>query len=82
MLDDQEFYTVIEFAEKSRIHPNTARKMIITGRIQAFRVGVGARGSYRIPKAEMTRICELDMMKLIEGIIEEKINKINFNPVK
>lgn len=73
MPEEKEFYTVMEFADRSRIHPNTARKMIATGRIQAFRVGVGKRGSYRIPKDEMARICELDMMKLIDGIIEDKI---------
>ena len=73
MNDEKEFYTIMEFADKLRIHPNTVRNAIKKGRIQAFRIGVGSRSDYRIAATEINRICEMDMMKLIEKMIEDKI---------
>jgi len=72
MKETKEFLTVMEFAEIVRIHPNTVRKGIANGRIQAFRTGIGSRSDFRIPSSEINRICEIDMMKLIEKIVEEK----------
>lgn len=71
----QEFFTVTEFANKLRIHENTVRKAIKNGRIQAFKVGDGSRSSYRIPNTEVQRLCELDMSKLIQKIVDEKMGE-------
>lgn len=73
MNEVKNFFTVYEFAEKIRVHPNTIRRAIQKGRIQAFRVGIGSRSSYRIPNTEVERLCELDMSKLIEKIVEQKL---------
>lgn len=76
---DKEFFTIMEFADKLRIHPNTVRKAIKDGRIQAFRTGLGARSEYRIPITEVTRISELDMSKIIENLIEKALEKRDAN---
>lgn len=73
MEQESEFLTIMEFANKLRVHPNTVRNCIRTGRIQSTRTGIGKRAQYRIPKTELGRLCEFDMTKLIEKIIEEKI---------
>lgn len=72
---EQDFWTVNEFANKLRLHPNTIRRAIKEGRIQAFRSSNGEKSSYRIPSTEVKRLCELDMTKLIEEIVEFKINE-------
>ncbi len=77
MKDEKEFFTVKEFSEKIRLHENTIRRAIKSGRIQAFRSSDGERSSFRIPNTEVQRLCELDMSKLIEKIVHEKLEKIN-----
>jgi excisionase family DNA binding protein len=77
MKEAKEFLTVMEFADKLRIHPNTVRKGITAGRIQAFRTSSGSRSGLRIPSTEVNRICEMDMMKLIEKIVDDKIEARN-----
>lgn len=73
MTEQKNFYTVDEFAEKIRVHPATVRRNIKQGRIQAFRTSEGIRSSYRIPNTEVERLCELDMSKLIDRIVERKL---------
>jgi excisionase family DNA binding protein len=72
---DKEFYTVLEFADKLRIHAATVRNAIKKGRIQAFRVGLGSRSDFRIPATEINRICEMDMSKIIKNIIQDEVEK-------
>lgn len=74
-MEDKNFYTVYEFADKIRVHPNTIRRAIQKGRIQAFRTGSGIKSSYRIPQTEAERLCELDMSKLIEHIVDRKLEE-------
>ncbi|HEY5236090.1 MAG TPA: excisionase family DNA-binding protein [Rhabdochlamydiaceae bacterium] len=75
MLEKKEFYTVMEFAEKLRVHPNTIRKGLKSGRIQAVRTGSGKGAYYRIPDTEVQRLCEMDMTKLIENIVDRKFEE-------
>ena len=75
MEDAEEFYTVIEFAEKIRVHPNTVRRAIRQGRIQAFKTSEGIKSEYRIPNTEVKRLCELDMTKLIKDIVTMELEK-------
>ena len=72
---EREFYTIQEFADKLRIHHNTVRKMIASGRIQAFRSGNRGKSTYRIPSTEVPRLCELDMSSLIDRIVDERLEK-------
>ena len=82
MTEQKNFFTVREFSEKIRVHPNTIRKAIKEGRIQACRTGSGLKSSYRIPNTEVERLCELDMSKIIEKIIEDKLGKNQWNGSK
>lgn len=75
MNNEREFLTVQELSDKVRVHPNTIRRAIKDGRIQAFRVGIGSKSSYRIPNTEVQRLCELDMTKLIQKIMDEKLEE-------
>ncbi len=75
MTEPKEFFTIMEMADKLRIHPNTVRKAIKEGRIQAFRTGAGLRSEYRIPVTEINRISEMDMSKLIEQMIDRKLEE-------
>lgn len=70
MEDVKEFYTINEFAKKLRVCPNTIRKGIKRGRIQYTRTSDGPRAAYRIPAIELHRICEKDMMRMIEDAAE------------
>ena len=80
MTEPKEFFTIMEMADKLRIHPNTVRKAIKEGRIQAFRTGSGMRSEYRIPITEINRISEMDMSKLIEQMIDRKLEERNARP--
>lgn len=70
------FYTVREFSNLVKVHPNTVLKGIKEGRIQAFKIGKGSRSDYRILGTEIKRLCELDMTKLIKEIVQTEIAKI------
>jgi len=61
-INEKPFYSVAEFAEKLRVHPNTVRNAIHSGRISAFRVGSGKRSMYRIPGSEIERMMAFDLM--------------------
>lgn len=75
MEDSQDFYTVQEFADKLRIHHNTVRSGIKKGKFQAMRIGNGPRSVFRIPKSEINRVCEFDIIKNIEEIVQRKIEE-------
>lgn len=75
MIPEHEFLTVKEFAQILRVHVQTVRKGIKYGRIQATKSGTGMRASYRIPKAEVNRLCELDTLHLIQNLVKEEVAK-------
>lgn len=58
------FFSIKEFANLLRIHPNTVRNSIKSGKIQAFKVGFGKRSVYRIPASEINRMALYDINKL------------------
>lgn len=72
MESEKEFLTVKEFADLLNIHPNTVRRSIKSGRISAFKIGSGKRSDYRIPRAEINRMCVVDLEKIIEKVIESR----------
>jgi len=69
---DKDFYTIAEFAKKLRLHPNTIRNAIRSGRLSAFRAGSGIKSSYRISHSEIGRIQLIDLEKIIQKIVDEK----------
>lgn len=73
MLDDKDFLSIKEFACKMRLHPNTVRRSIKKGKLNALRVGVGKTAIYRIPASEMNRLALVNMEEVIEKLIEKKM---------
>ena len=59
--EDLSFYSIKEFAEKLRVHPNTIRNGIKDGRIVAFKIGKGKRSMFRIAHSEIERMILLDL---------------------
>ena len=70
----KEFYTVQEFAQKFSIHPETIRKSIKNGRIQAIRVGIGKRTPFRIPHDEVQRLSLMSFDQVVRKFQEKGEN--------
>ena len=64
-----EYLSIKEFAVLVKVHHNTVRRAIKTGRLQAFKIG---NKCYRIPKSEIGRIALFDLKDMVEKIIEHK----------
>lgn len=69
----KQHYTVKEVAQILRHDPQTIRKMIKTGRINAFKIGCGTRRTpYLISEDELERLSvigyEENMKQLKEGL--------------
>ena len=69
------FYSVCEFAKKLNVHPNTIRRSIKSGKIHAIRIGKGDRASYRIYPEELDRLSLVDMEKIVDKIVEQKLKE-------
>lgn len=71
-----DFVSIKEFAAILGVHPDTIRRSIRRGRINAIRIGGGKRSVYRIPKSEMNRMAICDLEKIIEAMVEKRIQNI------
>lgn len=67
-----DFLSIKEFAYLLKVHPNTIRRAVKSGRINAFRIGAGIKSSYRIARAEINRIAIFDLEEMIEKIVEKR----------
>lgn len=68
---DESFLSIKEFATILKVHSNTIRRAIKSGRINAFKVGSGEKATYRIARSEINRIAILDLEKMIQTMIEK-----------
>jgi len=73
-MDD--FYTVEQFARKLKLHPNSVRRKIGEGKIQAINLGLGRYKIWRIPKDEIERLGVFDLENLINKVVDERTRKI------
>jgi len=72
MTEEQNFYSVPEFAKKLGVHPQTVRKAVKNGRINGFRVGDG-QSRFRIPASEIQRLGMFDLKEVIKKIKAEDL---------
>lgn len=76
MKTEHEFYSIDEFAKLLRVHPNTIRKAIRDGRINAFRISSAKRKpAFRISRSEISRIAEEDYETMLDKIIEKRMKE-------
>ena len=68
-----DFLSIKEFAFLLKVHPNTIRRAVKSGRINAFKVGYGLKATYRIARAEINRIALFDLEDMIQRIIEKRM---------
>lgn len=71
----EEYLSIIEFAKKLHVHPNTIRRLIKKGRVQAVKLCTGKKCTYRIAESEVGRIAMFDLEDMIEKIIENREKK-------
>lgn len=74
-MEQCDFYSIKEFAAKVGAHPNTIRRSILKGKIQAIRFGPSKKSPFRIPHSEIGRIALFDMEEMISKIIEKREQK-------
>lgn len=66
------FYTINEFAERLKVHPNTIRRQIKKEKIITINIGTGKKKLYRIPSSEVQRLVLCDLKKLFKMMNEQK----------
>lgn len=76
-----EFLSIKEFASLIKVHPNTVRRSIKKGKLNAFRVGEGCKAIYRIPLTEINRLAIMNMETVMNSLIDQKMNAIAMNKV-
>lgn len=75
----EEFLSVQEFSKIVKIHPNTVRRSIKNGRLSAFRIGSGKRSDYRIARSEIGRISMIDLEKIVNKMVQERLSSLNID---
>lgn len=73
MTQDKDFYSVKEFADKLGVSYWTILRAIKNGRINAIQPG----SSYRIPHSEFNRMGTVSLAKIVEAMVEKRMNKVD-----
>lgn len=66
MDNDENCFTIFQFAVKMSVHPNTIRRGIKSGKIQAINMGSGVKKIYRIPSSEIGRMALFDLNEIFD----------------
>jgi excisionase family DNA binding protein len=72
---EKDFLSINEFAKLISVHPQSVRTMIRKGRLSAFQVGGGLTSSYRIARTEVERLGLIDLQKIVNKMVEEKLKE-------
>lgn len=66
--EDQAYYSILEFADILKVHPNTIRNSIKNGHIAAFKINKGKKSMYRIASSELQRLAIINLNDVIDEI--------------
>lgn len=69
----EEYLSIKEFAAMMHMHYNTIMRAVKNGRIQSIRISCSKKAAHRIPRSEANRLGILELDKLIEKKVEERI---------
>ncbi len=72
----KEYLSIQEFAELLDLHPNTIRRSIKAGKINAVQIGPGKLSEYRIARSEINRLSFLDLQDIVDKMVEDKLNQM------
>lgn len=72
-MDDIEFVSIKEFAARIGMHPNSVRKAIKAGKLNAIRIGEGKQAAYRIPLTQLHILAIYNIEKVINALIDKKL---------
>jgi excisionase family DNA binding protein len=68
---DDEALSIKEFATKLKVHPNTIRGLLKTGKIHGYRIG----RVWRINLSEILRLAEIQFSDVIDKLVEKKVKE-------
>ena len=63
-----DYLTIVQFAAKIQMHPNSVRRLIRMGKLQGVNMGSGNRKIYRIPESELSRLATFDLKEVLTNI--------------
>jgi len=72
MHEEKCFYTIKEFALRLCVHPNTVRRAIKNGHINALKMGGKIRKVYRIPYSEFERMAMINLEEVMKNYNSKK----------
>lgn len=73
-MEEKDILSAQEFARCVGVHYNTVRKMIRSGRLNAFKIGTGGLTSdLRIPRSEIQRLSLVSLETVVDDLVEERI---------
>lgn len=78
-MKEEDFLSIKEFAVLLKLHPNTIRRHIKKGRIVAFRIDPRYKGTYRIPRTEINKMCFDQLEHVIQVLMDKRDKEKNGN---
>jgi hypothetical protein len=68
------YLTIIVFASRTSLHPNTIRRLIKIGKLNAIDMGTAGKKIYRIPESEIERMGKINLKEVLKNVREEDLD--------